>query len=350
MKKKIAVGFAVVSLNIVFGAGNILADNAVNHEVRKRDTLWGISGDYLTEPRLWPKVWKFNPRIANPHLIYPGQVVRVPGVEITHVYATPVNTEAVMAASDDSPLARAGRSSTSGPLPVFRPTVAQLPAADQAQDGQSVMPAKHYDLGVGMLTSVIPGEGRVLQTRQGWHSAGLGEAILISAPGAVVGRQFGVYRDLGEVKPLAYFGESPGHLLAEVAVVEIVASSDGKPEAVVRRASGELRDGDVLGPVPERIAVAPRIEQTGAKARGEVVAVHSMRGLAGPDDIVYLNIGARHGLAPGDILPVAGIEQDGTRPAGEIMVLKVAADTAAAVVTGRSSHDVRRGDMVGAIL
>jgi hypothetical protein len=46
------------------------------HTVVKGDTLWDLSQTYLGSPWYWPKVWSYNPQIANPHWIYPGNQVR----------------------------------------------------------------------------------------------------------------------------------------------------------------------------------------------------------------------------------------------------------------------------------
>ncbi len=46
------------------------------HSVQEGDTLWDLSQRYLGSPWYWPKVWSYNPEIANPHWIYPGNQVR----------------------------------------------------------------------------------------------------------------------------------------------------------------------------------------------------------------------------------------------------------------------------------
>jgi hypothetical protein len=46
------------------------------HSVVRGDTLWDLSQRYLGSPWYWPKVWSYNPEIANPHWIYPGNRVR----------------------------------------------------------------------------------------------------------------------------------------------------------------------------------------------------------------------------------------------------------------------------------
>lgn len=47
------------------------------HVVGQGDTLWAISGSYLGDPYLWPKLWSWNEQITNAHWIFPGDRVRL---------------------------------------------------------------------------------------------------------------------------------------------------------------------------------------------------------------------------------------------------------------------------------
>src|SRR3954467_11839770 len=60
------------------------------HTVKRGDTLWDIARLYLGDSFLWPEIYRLNTDlIEDPHWIYPGEVLKLPGAPARVVAVTP---------------------------------------------------------------------------------------------------------------------------------------------------------------------------------------------------------------------------------------------------------------------
>jgi hypothetical protein len=77
MLKKIILTLSLFACSLMSLAEQLkINDDAPKtYVVVKGDTLWDISAIFLEQPWLWPKLWRLNPEINNPHLIYPGDII-----------------------------------------------------------------------------------------------------------------------------------------------------------------------------------------------------------------------------------------------------------------------------------
>ncbi|MCG6871637.1 MAG: LysM peptidoglycan-binding domain-containing protein [Gammaproteobacteria bacterium] len=280
--------FVMVAALLAAGVANaaeLRPDAPDRYTVVKGDTLWGISERFLNDPWAWPKVWKANPQIENPNLIYPGDVV---------VLDTDAN---------GNPSLRVLRRE--------RPTVKLSPTA-------------YSEALEGAVTTIPPeaiqpflAEARVLPVAQlraaGYVAQGVKDALVLGKysrfyarglePGAARGTQYQVFR-LGEAIIDPETSELLGHegiYLGEASLLQ------GGETAKLRVISSrqEILPGDRLLPASGEVVIPRYFPHAPDKPlRGRVLRVQGGVREAGKGSILLINLGSREGIEQAHVLRI----------------------------------------------
>jgi hypothetical protein len=267
----------------------IKPDYPDRYVVVKGDTLWDISSRFLNDPWLWPQVWQINPKIRNPHLIFPGDVIVlyyvdgkpyltlegvagvVPPKEIETVKLSPqVRYDSLEKAIDTVPR------SAIGPF-LYRPRVVSKEEIDNAPYIVS-----SYE------EHLISGTGNRVYAKKVTN-----EAIA----------QYGVIRP-GEVYRDPDTNEVLGYEVVRVAAARVVRGGDPATLTLVN-AKREVLNGDLLLPSEEGELDFTFFPQPPRDAiNGKIISVFDGVSQIGQYNVVVLNRGKRDGLVPGHVLAI----------------------------------------------
>lgn len=289
MKKMITLALAALLATSVSWANDAAfhSDPPDEYVVVKGDTLWDISNRFLEAPWLWPEVWHANPQIENPHLIYPGDVVRL--VYIDGEPRLTVDRTVHMSPPEDGKL---------------RPRIRELP-------NEEAIPAISLDRIASFLSNSRIVEPGILEGAP-YMLAGPEDRVIVGAGDRAYARgafdeehrSYGVFRK-GDPMVDPETGELLGVHALEVGRARLREVDGEVATMFISRSNEEIRPGDRLLISEERPVSSVFFPSEPPRGTdGVIMAVEGGVTQIGRMHVVMINRGTRDDLSEGNVLSV----------------------------------------------
>ena len=276
-----------------------------SYTVQRGDTLWRISGLFLRQPWRWPELWGMNLQsIANPHLIYPGQVLYLEkdgdyarlttarnGASPTVKLSPRVRSESLSDLALPTLQMHIIEAFLAEPLVIDSNTVANAPRIIAGEDDRSMLSPGDRAYVRGPSTApLVYAEGASRSYRLFRQATPLHDPITKEILGYEA-------QYLGQVE--LERGETPGKATQKDALPVNVPGTVN-----IRKIKEEIRPGDRLLPEPARqyLSYVPHAPQTAVEAH--VVSIYGSTSVryGTQYQVVAINKGSQDGMAPGMVL------------------------------------------------
>jgi len=319
------------------------------YTVKKGDTLWDISSEFLKDPFKWQTIWEKNPEVRNPHWIYPGDILIIlPSGEIrkkvTEEVAAPRPTEKV---------------AVPGPAPEkIEEAAIPAPPAEEAAAPVPLAPQKKTFNYPGIETTgfIVPDGfkyvGAIIDSKEDKVMLSSGDEVYVDIgqdKGAKKEDRYSIY---SKAVPI-YHPVSKrlfGYQVEITGILEIEKVHEKLSEGRIVASYDPIYKGDRIvtyEPVPTEIEV----KKGEARINGLIIANRKGSVEIAEGDIVFMDMGKNAGLEVGNALVVSLPEKMGGKqllPAedvGVVLVITAREDSSTALVIG-SKKPFRVGDKV----
>src|SRR5450432_355553 len=249
------------------------------HLVRRGDTLWDLCNHYYQNPWAWPKVWSYNPQIANPHWIYPGDQARLTSAT--------GGQQALSLAKRTSPtIGGAGSLINRRPL-VPKDTVF---LRDQGYLG---------DPKRDVWGELVGSDEEQMMLAEGNH------VVLIFRPGVTVskGQELTVFNSVRQPEHVDGARTPPGEIVAVRGTVKVLEFNPDTrvAKAILTESVDVIERGAKIGPVGRRFDIVPPVK-TSAKVAARVLTSIYPNVYIARDQIAFIDKGSEDGLLQGSRL------------------------------------------------
>ena len=356
------------------GSTTLIAQQATTgapqtHTVKAGETLSGLARDYLKDPDLWPQIYRLNrDKITDPHWIYPGQVLTMPGmVTKVDVVAAPAAAAAPPQASVPTP--PVVRSQQAPPTALDGPTVFAPPVtaarSSNANDAAEV-PERTVLLGdyirapyVVRADAKIAG-GRIVKSADLTVAARSSQvpifqvydALFIQVPAGEVAAEGQQYVTVKMGPRIEGFGQ----VMIPTGILEITRAPRAGDNAVARmvRIFGEVNPGQMVLPLDTAgVASTERPHQVADGQWAKIRWMLSEPVLPTLQAYIVLDAKATDGVRPGDefllfkphVAGVDGAPGDPEIPIGRARAIKVTPYGTSAMVISEEQPLIQAGGM-----
>jgi LysM repeat protein len=302
-----------------------------DYMIEKGDTLWNISNKELKDPFLWPKVWKENPGIKNPDLIYPKQKIKIPLYLLQKEIVPETKVEPRV---EIKPLIR----------PRIKPeTIIQKPVARRiAPVKQEYLVNKDILIASGYIAESVHSVGKMTDFEPGKTILAKGDyAFIKTAKPVKKGDKFYITRSAETIKH-PKTNKKIGYLVEILGIAEVAETDD--PKVVIIDSYVEIPLGSLLDNFYE-IEPLLAIENPRKPAvNGYIIATRQLHLVNGNWDIIYIDKGKNYGLKVGDILATT-LQNQHKIYNGLIQIIKIGETTSTTIVR-KSNVETTIGDGV----
>lgn len=307
-------------------------DSGTEYTIKKGDTLWDISKEYLKNPFLWPNIWGENSYIKNPDLIYPENKLVIPLVipipppkeEVIAPAAEAVTPTPVTIFTPDAPVTVSAPSIPPSPL---QPPVAPEPAAAKSVISPDIIES------VGYIIDKTESYGVIRGSLEGRNIFANGDAVNLSllkeySDKVSIGDKLTIFRTSGPLKH-PETGKKIGMLFIPVGVLEINRVQGGDASGKIVKSYGYASPGDQIQPYTTAVSVTAA-KGSAAGIKGYIIESHEGKTLNAQYSVVYIDRGASDGITPGILFYVVSGRRNDV--IGELRVISVQDTTSTALV------------------
>ncbi|MCE5311556.1 MAG: LysM peptidoglycan-binding domain-containing protein [Nitrospiraceae bacterium] len=296
------------------------------YTIKQGDTLWDISSDKIQSPFLWPKLWKANPGIKNPHLIYPGQQLIIPD-DIAKRADGKQATEAEAPKLKD--------------IPVLKPY--DLSQSKIAPKELKTMVSREVLLHSGFISKDLNTAGKIYANPLGMTAMGKSDTAYIKMPAkALPGTLFYILSKPETIKDPDTQKES-GQLVRIKGTLKYIGEENGNSKAVITESFEEvLLDDPLMNYYMVEAIMAPEQENRPALS-GKIIKQFDEHTVSGVGFILYLDKGRANGVAIGDLFEIVTGEKPHS-PLGDVQIISVQQNTSVGIMK-KSVREVLTGDI-----